>query len=394
MSEVSVTFNNYWDGRPSPYERYAIELRISPESGDVLVHIDAPYHNDPPPDAPPGRFEELSDYEVVELFISSQRSDVTECPYLEVQVGPHGHYMLIFFMGEADWEDQDPTLDLDQEPLVHINKQRQRWTADLAIPAHFLPEPDCKADLSVNWNFNACAIFGKEDRRRYLSYHALSGDQPNFHQLRNFQPIRLFETLEVREVVDRMTISIVNEKRKLIQADHNDSSSRLQGNRLQDGFSYDTASSSTSSGLNPVACVIDVARAQQERVKREFPQMGELEEKFARHIQQEYGEFVIVHSKIWKRKGLSFKKRTLILTSKPRLLYLDGQGAYKGSIPWTMAQRIKIHSTDRKHFEITVPENGRVYHLFDGIIGAQVWVDAINALLNAQRDYLHHSRKL
>eukprot|EP00981_Chlorochromonas_danica_P004025 scaffold766_cov167-Ochromonas_danica.AAC.13 len=338
MSEVSVTFNNYWDGRPSPYERYAIELRISPESGDVLVHIDAPYHNDPPPDAPPGRFEELSDYEVVELFISSQRSDVTECPYLEVQVGPHGHYMLIFFMGEADWEDQDPTLDLDQEPLVHINKQRQRWTADLAIPAHFLPEPDCKADLSVNWNFNACAIFGKEDRRRYLSYHALSGDQPNFHQLRNFQPIRF--------------------------------------------------------GLNPVACVIDVARAQQERVKREFPQMGELEEKFARHIQQEYGEFVIVHSKIWKRKGLSFKKRTLILTSKPRLLYLDGQGAYKGSIPWTMAQRIKIHSTDRKHFEITVPENGRVYHLFDGIIGAQVWVDAINALLNAQRDYLHHSRKL
>lgn len=48
---------------------------------------------------------------------------------------------------------------------------------------------------------------------------------------------------------------------------------------------------------------------------------------------------------------------------------------------------------DKKKFEIGVPDNGRIYHLFDGTLGSDVWVDALTDLLNAQRDYLRLSRR-
>jgi hypothetical protein len=66
----------------------------------------------------------------------------------------------------------------------------------------------------------------------------------------------------------------------------------------------------------------------------------ELEEKYSRHIQTD--EFVVLHEYLWKRKGYSYKKRKLILTSKPRLIYFDGSGVYKGFIQWSLTKRLLL----------------------------------------------------
>lgn len=45
----------------------------------------------------------------------------------------------------------------------------------------------------------------------------------------------------------------------------------------------------------------------------------------------------IIHSGlVWKRKGLSIKKRRLLLTDTPRLIYIDEKRTeMKGEIPWS-----------------------------------------------------------
>lgn len=341
MSEATLSFSKYWDGQPSNLSPYFVKFRISAESGDVLVYLDAPFHDDPAPFAPKGRLESLYEHEVVEIFLSNFRSDANS-PYLEIQLGPHGHYMLVFFMKEADWKNQDPTLDLDVAPKFSIDREAGRWAVELAIPAHFMPEPECGVDLSVTWSVNACAAYGVGEERAYLSCYPLPGDQPNFHQLACLRPLRLFET--GGPVLDRRMISIVHEKRlnTIAETDYRTSDeSCKQPALVSKSRSADTNEEAEDAEVALVT-VGDAALLLRDKLARTVPAMGVLEERFLFHIQSDNGEFVVLHSKVWKRKGLSYKKRTLILTNKPRLFYLNAQGQYKGAVPWTMAQRIKV----------------------------------------------------
>ncbi|KAF2977627.1 hypothetical protein EK904_010732 [Melospiza melodia maxima] len=74
-----------WDGLPVSHEPVSIGLR--PDNAGLLMEIRAPFFNDPP--APPGEpgkpFGGLWDYEVVEAFFLSDRSE----QYLEVELCPH-----------------------------------------------------------------------------------------------------------------------------------------------------------------------------------------------------------------------------------------------------------------------------------------------------------------
>ncbi|KAJ0411301.1 hypothetical protein ATCC90586_005710 [Pythium insidiosum] len=89
-------------------------------------------------------------------------------------------------------------------------------------------------------------------------------------------------------------------------------------------------------------------------------------------------ELINMGALISKRRGLFSKKRQLILTSKPRLIYIDPvKMRQKGEIPWS--QFLYVQSKSSTAFDVVTPN--RVYHLSDAVNGARKWIDAINAAL-------------
>lgn len=216
MSARKFLMNKTWDGRPSVASPYKINFAINAATGDIVLQVDAPFFNDAPPPGEPGKCLKVYDYEVVEVFIAAYPNDddaasAQYSPYLEVQIGPHGHYNLVFFLQEGDFANMDTSIELDRPPTAKINPKTGRWTAEVAIPSFFLPEPVCGDDLSITWMMNAYAMHGQGEQREYIAYSPVPGPKPNFHQLRHFCPLVLFETLETRMTIDRSN-SMASEK--------------------------------------------------------------------------------------------------------------------------------------------------------------------------------------
>jgi len=93
-------------------------------------------------------------------------------------------------------------------------------------------------------------------------------------------------------------------------------------------------------------------------------------------------ESIIEAGLVWKRKGRSVKKRQLILTNKPRVLYIDTKKmVQKGEIPWS--QNLRPEAKNNTAWFIHTPK--RTYILEDIPGKAQRWVDAINKLLETTK---------
>ncbi len=346
---ASVAITKDFQGKDSLVDSYTIQFSIAQTTGDVVIAIDAPFHNDPKPPHPQGKVDNLYDYEVVEIFIGGFPSTYhDECPYLEIEVGPHGHYFLAFFLQEADFDNVDTSIDFENRPRTKIDLEKKRWKCEISVPSFLLPEPMCGEDLSVCWRVNAFAIFGEDKNRTYLAYSPVPGEKPNFHQLESFKEIQLFETMEVRDQVDR-TISIATEKIKL-KTTHNSKQDTIQAESVFDitqqlrqvVFQEEENGVLDKDDKVDMITVDQAARQIRERlIKSSIPShLFELEEKYQRQIQAD--EFVVLHDMVWKRKSLSYRRRKLILTSKPRLFYLDSNGEYRGQVPWTMTKRLKL----------------------------------------------------
>jgi len=90
------------------------------------------------------------------------------------------------------------------------------------------------------------------------------------------------------------------------------------------------------------------------------------------------GELIVHSGLVTKTKGLSKKKRQLILTDLPRLFYLDPEKMeQRGEIPWSKEMRVVVK--DNKKFQIATP--GRVFHIEDTSNESKKWADAIQGLL-------------
>ena len=217
-----ILINKTWDGQQLPQgtSAYKVAFVMSAMTGDVILEIDAPYFNDPAPPMEPGKCMKVYDYEVVEIFIAAYPHDDESyeySPYLEIQIGPHGHYNIVFFLQEADFKNKDASLELERAPVTKINTQTGRWTAEVAVPSFYLPEPVCGDDLSITWMMNAYAMHGVGEARQHFAHSTVPGEKPNFHQLRYFVPLVLIETMETRMTVDRSN-SIASEKIRLSSA--------------------------------------------------------------------------------------------------------------------------------------------------------------------------------
>jgi hypothetical protein len=366
---------------------YKINFSLDPIAGDMVIAIDAPYFGDSPiPDSEPGKFETLYQHEVVEVFLGSKFS-LSEGfdPYVELNVGPHGHYNLVYFVNEAEWDTQDTTMELENLPKCQIHVATKRWTCSVRIPHFFLPQPVCTGDddLSVEWTMNCYAIHGPEDNRTYWAANRVPGLVPNFHQLASFTPLALIESAGVRQTVDRgvsMVTDLVRQSARYRQSDQRCSSGDSQG-------SIGVFDSMTLDEVARMIQTSDQVVQQGNDKKRDSKRaaMLTLDDKFLKYIHD--GEFVVLYGYVWKRSFLSYRKRMLILTSKARLLYVASDGVYRGTIPWSLTKPITITKVNQNRFDIIIFDKTRVYHLSDGENGSDRWVNGAKQLLRSQRAY-------
>ncbi|TYZ66297.1 hypothetical protein PybrP1_010383 [[Pythium] brassicae (nom. inval.)] len=143
-----------------------------------------------------------------------------------------------------------------------------------------------------------------------------------------------------------------------------------------------------SSGLafEPMAHVVEVAR--QKAAVPPPPPVTRTSSLWNRFLLDD--EMIKMGGLISKRKGLFSKKRQLILTSKPRLIYIDAiRMKQKGEIPWS--DSLYVQSKSATAFDVVTPN--RAYHLNDLVNGSKKWIDAINAALAQYRERSRYSHR-
>ena len=158
-----------WDGEPvGDDERASLELRLG--EAELSVETEAPFHADPAPPGPPGSCDGLWEFEAVELFLlgDGQR-------YLEIELGPLGHYLVLQLRRARCVEAHGLPLEYASERVGG------RWRGRARVPLGYLP-PGLRA-------CNAYAIHGLGPRRRYLAAHPVPGREPDFHRLDCFRAL-------------------------------------------------------------------------------------------------------------------------------------------------------------------------------------------------------------
>lgn len=163
-----------WDGGLARPDEVTL-LTLASDEGGLTLRLNAPLHGDPPPDAPPGPTWALWEHEVVELFIAGPGED-DAVRYLEIELGPYGHHLVLTLAGRRHVVERCLPLDVTTHRLA------DRWTAEARIPQRLLPEGPLRV--------NATAIHGQGAARRYLSHVALPAAAPDFHQPQRFVTLR------------------------------------------------------------------------------------------------------------------------------------------------------------------------------------------------------------
>ncbi len=147
-----------------PPERARVRLELTEH--ELVFGVNAPFFGDPPPSAPVGGVHGLWDYEVVELFVA-----VDTTRYLELELGPHGHWVSLMFDGVRR------AVSCPVPTKVHATICGRRWTGELRMARAHVPSARA---------VNACSIHGVGRARRYATAAALPGLEPDFHQPEHF----------------------------------------------------------------------------------------------------------------------------------------------------------------------------------------------------------------
>jgi hypothetical protein len=160
-------------GAPLPAAEVA-EFETARSGEQLLLNLDAPYYGDPAPPGQAGSIDRLWEYEVSELFIAG-----TGDAYLEIELGPHGHYLVLQLAGIRRVERSHLAIDY----RARIDAERARYSGQARIPLAYLPpQPN---------RINAYLIHGMGPERRYHVYRSTHADPPDFHRPEHFAPWHL-----------------------------------------------------------------------------------------------------------------------------------------------------------------------------------------------------------
>ena len=166
---ISWVIGGTWDGRPLlPGEQ--VHVALASRGADLELRVDAPFHDDPAPPQPKGALWRLWEHEVVELFLLGAKDH-----YTEIEIGPHGHYLVVHLEGERNVVNRELSLDLE------TRIEGSRWTATARVPRAWVPVGPHRA--------NAYSIHGEDSNRRYLAAYPVPGEEPDFHRLHCFEPV-------------------------------------------------------------------------------------------------------------------------------------------------------------------------------------------------------------
>lgn len=480
---AAIVISKQWDGSHSNTRAVVVTFALE-KSGDISILIDAPFHNDPAPSVPVGKYLDLVNYECIQVLIGigqfptvgedeqgGKGVDYSNVQYLEVCVGPHGHYSARMFSGEGKFDLCDNELQFPT-PKVMINTNEDCWNSEVRIPLSYVPEPEyLHPQNALKWMINAFASHGGSGTdvcREVLALSPLTGSEVNCHQLACFVPIILRADVSNSSGTGAVTTPMKTVFRRgsgVVQSAVNlnlvdaDSLSEGEGSDDEDdgergGGGGNRARGSTegdgedSENMRMYRILSGIAEEQDHDIRasnaqtlrastggdgqgqsqrqrdsasgergvrlpskdwytinRENdpnapPTLGSftaqyrgktrLEPKFQRYMNDD--EFPLLYALIWKRKGWSHKQRVLILTSKPRLFYLDEKGKYKGTIPWTSAEQIKASKISSTQFDIAQGTSDRVYHFTDKETGADRWVELINSVVNVWHTNIEYEK--
>jgi hypothetical protein len=162
--EHTLTIAQNWDG--TPVSEMA-SVKLTKKARRLEVNVVARFYDDPPPPGDAGQQDELWKYEVVELFIAG-----ADDKYIEIELGPHGHHLVLTFKGVRQREYIVPRV------KTEVRIDGGIWVGTIRIPANRLPKPP--------WRVNAFAIHGEGKEREYLAHRGMPGEQPDFHRLESF----------------------------------------------------------------------------------------------------------------------------------------------------------------------------------------------------------------
>ncbi|ASQ91589.1 hypothetical protein CHL67_02865 [Prosthecochloris sp. GSB1] len=158
-----------WDGGAAlPDERARIAFWL--DDGEIAVHVEAPFHDDPAPSGPAGEKEGLWSHEVVELFLLGKNGR-----YLEIELGPHGHHLILSLHGIR----QTSGRLAPAHCTTRIDGLRWRGFMKLKPDTALLPFT----------HVNGYAMHGEGKSRRYLAASPVPGEHPDFHQPARFIPL-------------------------------------------------------------------------------------------------------------------------------------------------------------------------------------------------------------
>ena len=76
---------------------------------------------------------------------------------------------------------------LPLEYTASIDRETMTWRGEARLPRSFFPP-----DVSL---FNAFAIHGTGEERKYQALYEVSGPQPDFHRIDKFQPVDFSDIL-------------------------------------------------------------------------------------------------------------------------------------------------------------------------------------------------------
>lgn len=179
MTIIYQSVSHRWDGSSLPADKQVF-FTISVLADSLVVSVDAPYYNNPPPAAPPGNCEGLWEHEVVELFIKGKLDK-----YLELELGPRGHFLVLLCDGYRQ---------CFVRKLVPINYEAKingdRWTARLEISLDLLPP--CADIFGAPFTFNAFAMHNDPQREYCIAFPPADAKVypvPDFHKLELFRPL-------------------------------------------------------------------------------------------------------------------------------------------------------------------------------------------------------------
>ena len=168
MTDEDVFFriSKTWDGLEVADEDWLyVDVKFS--ANEISILIDAPLHNDPKPPNDPGPTHGLWNYEVVEIFLVGDDGQ-----YLELEFGPHGHYLMLWLA--------EPRKVVERKLSCRyaVSQSGARWRGEVYVPRAHAP-------IHIQ-RYNAFAISGSGNSRRYLAWHPMPGEKPDFHQPKCF----------------------------------------------------------------------------------------------------------------------------------------------------------------------------------------------------------------